>query len=90
MTTVVLSTIGDVRKFLAQFGPESDDYPFVVWQDEEPIDLVTASVASNCDGHPDYAMVVCSDLKAELTMSDGEVDPEWHELLLAERTRRKP
>lgn len=88
--TTVLTTIGDVREFLAQFGPESDSYPFVLWLDDDPVDLVTASVEQNCDGHPPYAMVVCSDLNRELAFSDPDVSSEWHEMLLTEQARRQP
>lgn len=61
--TTPIKTIGDARRYLAQFPPEADDYPFVVWFEEEAFPTVDGGIMTNCDGHPDYAMLVVSHIE---------------------------
>lgn len=87
---IVINTIGDVRRFLENFGPESDDYPFVLWDtlSEQPVDFATSSVQPNEPGYPPFAMLVLSNLEEELAVANLGVDPGWYDLVHNEHALR--
>lgn len=54
----VISTIGEAKRYINSFPPEADDYPFQVASSEGSFPSLEGFVVANCDGHPDYAMIV--------------------------------